>query len=186
MKKAPLSLLALMLVASTAIAVSKNFPDVPANAWFYGDVQYVTDNSIMNGYGNGNFGPSDNVNRAQLAAVLHRIDAGSVAKMLVELEGARMRDVDAMKGSTWAAYIKNRLRFPVDGIQGANESVINYDFVKNDLVVLAKDKDDNYELLGESGGKGSYFFIKENSDLYGPRVFGAFYDDVSKLIPQVK
>ena len=48
------------------------FTDVPSGAWFTEGVEWAASNGIVNGYGNGKFGPADEVTREQLAAVLYR------------------------------------------------------------------------------------------------------------------
>jgi len=49
---------------------SNPFGDVSENAWYYDAVRYVTENGLMNGYGDGRFVPNDNLTRAQLAQIL--------------------------------------------------------------------------------------------------------------------
>ena len=47
------------------------FADVPQEAWYANAVSFVAENSLMSGYGNGNFGPSDTLSRAQLCQILY-------------------------------------------------------------------------------------------------------------------
>ena len=53
---------------------SSIFKDVSKNAWYYDSVKYVYDNNIIKGYANGNFGPNDNLTRAMLVTILHRME----------------------------------------------------------------------------------------------------------------
>ena len=53
-------------------AGSLDFTDVEAGAYYAKAVRWASDNHIMNGYGNGKFGPDDIVTREQLAVVLYR------------------------------------------------------------------------------------------------------------------
>ncbi|HFJ9280769.1 TPA: S-layer homology domain-containing protein [Bacillus cereus] len=46
--------------------------DVPKNHWAYNEITYMVQKKFMSGYGNGYFGPTDNITREQLAAVLYR------------------------------------------------------------------------------------------------------------------
>ncbi|MBO4676637.1 MAG: S-layer homology domain-containing protein [Oscillospiraceae bacterium] len=46
------------------------FNDVPADHWAAKYITFCEYNDVINGYGDGNFGPSDNVTRAQLAKML--------------------------------------------------------------------------------------------------------------------
>ena len=48
------------------------FSDVPAGQWFSASVSWASANNIVNGYGNGNFGPNDPITREQMAAILYR------------------------------------------------------------------------------------------------------------------
>ena len=49
------------------------FPDVQdSGKYYYKAVKWASDNNIVTGYANGNFGPTDNITRAQLAVILYR------------------------------------------------------------------------------------------------------------------
>jgi len=47
------------------------FSDLDSAAWYYEAVDYVLSQGLMSGYGNGLFGPDDNLSRAQLAQILY-------------------------------------------------------------------------------------------------------------------
>lgn len=49
---------------------ARDFPDVQANDYFCQAVRWASSKGIVNGYGNGNFGPDDPVTREQLAVML--------------------------------------------------------------------------------------------------------------------
>ncbi len=53
-------------------ASSGTFTDVPNGQWYTEAVEWAAANGIVNGYGNGKFGPTDPVTREQLAAILYR------------------------------------------------------------------------------------------------------------------
>ena len=55
-----------------AVSYSGVFTDVPADTWYTNGVEWAAMNGIVNGYGNGKFGPDDPVTREQLAAILYR------------------------------------------------------------------------------------------------------------------
>lgn len=57
-------------------AVSADFRDVPANAWYKDAVDYAVGMGLMNGVGGGKFAPEDSMTRAMLVTVLWRY-AGS-------------------------------------------------------------------------------------------------------------
>ncbi len=47
------------------------YTDTSATAWYHDGVHYCLQNGLMGGYGNGTFGPNDNLSRAQLAQILY-------------------------------------------------------------------------------------------------------------------
>ena len=53
-------------------AKAANFADVPAGKYYTEAVAWGVENSIVNGYGNGNYGPDDLITRQQLVAILYR------------------------------------------------------------------------------------------------------------------
>jgi len=60
------------LEGSPSIDSSVKFNDVPSGQWYTDAVNWASANGIVNGYGNGKFGPSDPITREQLLAILHR------------------------------------------------------------------------------------------------------------------
>jgi len=48
------------------------FTDVDDDEWYYKAVEWAAKNDIVNGLGNGKFGPNQNITREQLAAILFR------------------------------------------------------------------------------------------------------------------
>ncbi|PJK16897.1 hypothetical protein CQS04_07020 [Chryseomicrobium excrementi] len=46
------------------------FPDVKQDSWYMDDINALVQNEIISGYENGNFGPNDNLTRAQMATIL--------------------------------------------------------------------------------------------------------------------
>ena len=48
------------------------YQDVPADAWYADAVRWASAGGIVNGYGNGSFGPGNELTREQLAAMLYR------------------------------------------------------------------------------------------------------------------
>ena len=71
-----LSLTAIVVIAvlvsavSLALATSPSFPDVPASHPYYTAITDLASRGIINGYGNGNFGPGDPVTRQQFAKMV--------------------------------------------------------------------------------------------------------------------
>ena len=60
------------LEGEPAVAAECPFSDVEAGKYYEKAVIWAAENKIVNGYGDGKFGPDDNVTREQLAAILFR------------------------------------------------------------------------------------------------------------------
>lgn len=54
-------------------AITESFPDTIADAWYMKYVNYAAKNGIVGGYSNGNFGPSNNITRAEVSKVIIKI-----------------------------------------------------------------------------------------------------------------
>ncbi len=52
-----------------------SFPDVPADAAFYKEIEWLAESGVTSGYGDGTFRPAAAVSRQAMAAFLHRFDA---------------------------------------------------------------------------------------------------------------
>ena len=55
-----------------AVTFEQKFHDVPANIWYTDAVLWASDEGVVTGYSNGNFGPGDNINREQMAVMMYR------------------------------------------------------------------------------------------------------------------
>ena len=55
-----------------------SYTDVPLDMWCYDAVMTLTEGGLLNGYGNGKFGPNDNLTRAQVAFVYTRLIGNEV------------------------------------------------------------------------------------------------------------
>ena len=55
-----------------AVSGENVFSDVNADAWYADAVVWAAENGIVDGYGNGNYGPDDSITREQLATILYR------------------------------------------------------------------------------------------------------------------
>ena len=65
----------LAMFPMTALAVGRlPFTDVRVTDWFYNEVQFVYENGIMNGTGNGAFSPDSAVTRGMVVTILHRLE----------------------------------------------------------------------------------------------------------------
>ena len=61
-------------ISSTFTLNSKTlYPDTPATEWYYPAVKFVSQQGYFHGYGNGNFGPGNNIQRQDFVVVLSKI-----------------------------------------------------------------------------------------------------------------
>ncbi|MCI7180686.1 MAG: S-layer homology domain-containing protein [Schaedlerella sp.] len=60
----------------TVYGVEKIYDDVNKGDWYYDASNWTYINDVMSGYGNGIFGASDTLARAQFAVILYRIAGG--------------------------------------------------------------------------------------------------------------
>lgn len=60
------------LEGSPTVVGGSPYDDVPSGLWYTDAVIWASDNSIVNGYGNGTFGPNDPITREQMAAIFYR------------------------------------------------------------------------------------------------------------------
>ena len=55
-----------------AVSNTQVYDDVALGKWYSKGVEWADSTGVVNGYGNGNFGPNDPITREQMAAVLYR------------------------------------------------------------------------------------------------------------------
>jgi len=60
------------LEGEPAVTGSANFTDVPAGEWYTNAVNWAAANKIVNGFGDGTFGPTTPITREQVAAIFER------------------------------------------------------------------------------------------------------------------
>lgn len=79
-----------------AVTTISGFTDVLSGAWYYDAVTWAADNKIVSGYGNGKYGPNDDITREPLAVMLWRY-AGQP-----ETSGSLSQFADGSKASSYA------------------------------------------------------------------------------------
>ena len=62
--------IAIISAPSTVALANERFPDVPAGAWYAQAVEYVQENGLFTGNGEGTFDPDGSMNRAMMVQVL--------------------------------------------------------------------------------------------------------------------
>ena len=81
--------------------IADPFNDIPSGQYYTDAVKWAATNNIVSGYGNGAFGPNDNITREQLAVILYNYavfeDKGPVGMWAV-----RLGFTDAGDISDWA------------------------------------------------------------------------------------
>ena len=78
------------------------FTDVESGSWYEKAVTWAAENGIVNGYGEGIFGPSDSITREQLAAILYRYSNFKGIDTTVEAEEVLKNFTDAHEISSYA------------------------------------------------------------------------------------
>lgn len=79
---------------------SSSFYDVENGSWYGKAVTWAAERNLVNGYGNGSFGPNDPVTREQIAAILYRYTVYKNGNVSSTVSLDRFPDVD--KVSLWA------------------------------------------------------------------------------------
>ena len=88
-----------------AVTAASSFSDVGIGAWYTDAVTWAAANSIVGGYGNGQFAPDDDITREQFAVILYRYAGNPIPPNLW------LDFTDAYKVSDWA---QDAMRWAVD------------------------------------------------------------------------
>jgi len=98
------------------------FDDVAAGLWYTDAVKWAADAGIVQGYGGGRFGPTDNITRQDLAVILMRYADHN------DLEPTAIRDYEGFNDDdAIAAYAKDAvtLCFEIGVINGRDGNVFD-------------------------------------------------------------
>ena len=71
---------------------ARTFSDVAPDAWYSEAVAWAAERGIVSGYGNGLFGPGDNITREQLAVMLWRYAGEPDVVGMTDDEAQRLGD----------------------------------------------------------------------------------------------
>ena len=93
--------------ANDSGATSIPFTDVPADEYYSGAVKWAAENGIISGYGNGMFGPNDNITREQLAVIMNNYQQFSGFSPDRSFSGKAF--VDEKQISNWAVTAVHNL-----------------------------------------------------------------------------
>ena len=84
------------------ITAENPFSDVEDGKWYTDAVIWAAENKIVDGYGNGKFGPNDPITREQLAAILYRYAQFKGVDVSVGEDTNILSFGDATEVSGWA------------------------------------------------------------------------------------
>lgn len=82
------------------VTAANPFDDVPAGQWYTDAVIWAAENKVVEGYGDGNFGPGDEITREQMATILCRYAAFKGYDVSAAADLTKF--TDSGKISTWA------------------------------------------------------------------------------------
>lgn len=104
------------LEASPAVSAENPFTDVADGAWYTDPIIWAASNSIVDGYGDGIFGPTNEITREQLAVILYRYakykeyDVSAAADLSGYDDAGKIGSwaLDAMKWANAAGLVNGR------------------------------------------------------------------------------
>ncbi len=90
-------------LTDTAVIASgaNQFSDVESGSYYIQFLDWAYDNELIDGYGDGRFGPNDNVTRAQMAKIIANF-AQYMGKDITAYEGTRLTFTDSLEIPAWA------------------------------------------------------------------------------------
>ena len=104
-KRAITFLLAIVMIlgiASPAMATRHNFNDVADGRWYSEGIQFVFANGIMEGVGNNRFNTQGNLTRAEISALIFRLENGRRANN----NDSRQNNFTDVRSDAWySAYV---------------------------------------------------------------------------------
>ncbi len=92
----------LYIYSGKPAAVPVDFADVLKNFWYTDAISWAASNGVYAGYGNGMFGPNDNVTREQLAVVLYGYAKSKNMDVSAGADTNILSYLDASEISNWA------------------------------------------------------------------------------------
>ena len=115
-----------------ASGAAATFDDVPADAWFADAVNWAAANDIVTGYGDGTFGPDNNITREQMATILYRYaqfkgyDVSAKGDLSAFTDGADVSEwaKDALSWCVGVKLINGRDNGTVDALGTATRAEI--------------------------------------------------------------
>jgi len=113
---------------------ASEFSDVHYGEWYYNAVQWAVRNGIVEGYGNGNFGPNDPITREQLVTIMWRyakykgvdVSVGENTNILSYDDAESVSDwaMDAMQWAVGAGVVNGTTTTTLSPQDNANRAQI--------------------------------------------------------------
>jgi hypothetical protein len=88
------------LEGNPSVTNGRTFNDVQSGAWYYDAVSWAGASGIVSGYGNGVFGPDDDLTREQMATILHNYSKWKGLDIYSSVWKSEFTDIDSV--SAWA------------------------------------------------------------------------------------
>ena len=105
--RAMIAMMLYRIAGCPEVTAENTFSDVSEGKWYYDAVIWASENGIVNGYGDGTFGPDNTINREQMVCMLHRyavlmgLDTGVRGDLSHFIDLERTSDF-AMDSMSWA------------------------------------------------------------------------------------
>lgn len=121
MTRAEFATICVRIGGLNAASGNSKFTDVAKDHWAYGSICAAADAGWINGYGNGRFGPDDQITRAQVVTLLNRVMNRS----------AKAGSFDSLKNSAefrmWPDNMDSSVWYYYDVIEASNGHSCKYD-----------------------------------------------------------
>lgn len=124
------------VVAPVAVLAVGPFTDVPETHTFVADIEWMADNGITDGCGNGNFCPSDPVTRAQMSAFMHRLATFEVVDAATANLADHATNSSKLQGKT-RVEIASQVAAEEDGVPFAQQETNQGQVEVNAVTVVA-------------------------------------------------
>ncbi|MFD0677006.1 MULTISPECIES: S-layer homology domain-containing protein [unclassified Paenibacillus] len=122
-------------------ALESSFTDVKTDTWYSGAVAWASSNTVISGYGNGLFGPNDDISREQLCTILYNYakhkgyDISSTKNVDAFTDGNKLSSwakgpMEWAIGSGLIGGYENNILAPTDTATRAQSSTIIQRFIE--------------------------------------------------------
>ena len=95
------------IAGSEVVDYALDFSDVEADMWYTEAIEWAVSEEIFLGYGDGKFGPNDQITREQMVTVMYRYELDNGKKLTADFDMTTVSDADeisdwALEAMTWA------------------------------------------------------------------------------------